>query len=160
MHRHNTPSRHISLGLGGLALGIAALDLTSKQVAVNQLAVPAHLPLGVDLELTYNSGLAFGVLSNFPPGAVLALVVSVAVVLALAVVRGSSQASPVALALILGGAIANLIDRAGDGRVTDFIDPGDWPAFNLADVAITAGAVLLVASLLRTPGAGSIGACR
>ncbi len=55
----------------------------------------------------------------------------------------------VALGLILGGDIGNLIDRLRFGRVTDFIDPGFFPVFNAADSAITIGVILIIYSLLR-----------
>ena len=51
--------------------------------------------------------------------------------------------------LLAGGAIGNLVDRIRDGAVTDFIDPPLWPAFNLADVAITAGVVVIALTALR-----------
>jgi signal peptidase II len=55
----------------------------------------------------------------------------------------------VAAGLVAGGAIGNLIDRVRAGQVTDFLDIGSWPAFNLADVAITCGVVLLALLYLR-----------
>ena len=54
--------------------------------------------------------------------------------------------------LLLGGAVGNLIDRVFAGRVTDFIDVGPWPIFNLADSSITVGITLLIASLILTGG--------
>ncbi len=60
----------------------------------------------------------------------------------------------VATGLLAGGAIGNLIDRIRAGAVTDFIELGAWPPFNLADVAITAGVVLLVLIYLREAEAG------
>ena len=55
----------------------------------------------------------------------------------------------VAAGLLAGGALGNLIDRLFAGEVTDYIDVGSWPPFNLADVAITAGVVLMVLIYLR-----------
>lgn len=55
----------------------------------------------------------------------------------------------IALGLILGGDVGNLIDRLRFGRVTDFIDPGFFPVFNVADSAITIGVILIIFSLLR-----------
>ena len=54
--------------------------------------------------------------------------------------------------LLIGGALGNLIDRVRDGAVTDFIDPPLWPAFNVADVAITAGVVVIALLALYAPG--------
>jgi signal peptidase II len=55
----------------------------------------------------------------------------------------------IALGLILGGDLGNLIDRLRFGRVTDFVDPGFFPVFNVADSAITIGVILVIYSLLR-----------
>ena len=55
------------------------------------------------------------------------------------------------IGLLLGGAIGNLIDRLVAGRVTDFIDVGAWPIFNLADSSIVVGMTLMIATLLLTP---------
>ena len=55
----------------------------------------------------------------------------------------------IAFALIIGGTIGNLIDRLRFGRVTDFIDPGFFPAFNIADAALTIGVIIIIFSLLR-----------
>ena len=58
----------------------------------------------------------------------------------------------VALALMLGGALGNLLDRAGDGEVVDFIKFPEWPAFNVADSAITIGVIVLLwAVVMREP---------
>ena len=56
-----------------------------------------------------------------------------------------------ALALVLGGAIANVVDRAGDGVVTDYLHSGWFPTFNIADTAIVTGVALLVLVTLRHP---------
>jgi signal peptidase II len=56
----------------------------------------------------------------------------------------------VAIGLLAGGALGNLSDRVRDGAVTDYVDFLSWPSFNLADVAITAGVVLLALSYLGT----------
>ena len=60
----------------------------------------------------------------------------------------------VGLALVLGGAAANLIDRSVDGVVTDYLHTGWWPTFNLADITIVTGAGLLLLQSLRPGGAG------
>jgi signal peptidase II len=66
-----------------------------------------------------------------------------------------SRLARMALALVMGGALGNLIDRARLGSVIDFVDvfwgPHHWPAFNVADSAISVGVVLLVLDMLRAP---------
>jgi signal peptidase II len=63
----------------------------------------------------------------------------------------------VAVGLLAGGALGNLADRIRADAVTDYIDVGSWPPFNLADVAISAGVILLVLLYVREPEAGGGG---
>lgn len=101
-----------------------------------------------------NTGAAFGLFQG--QSFILTIVAGVGIVLillfALVFSRDShlldSRLSSVALGLILGGTIGNLIDRLRLGNVTDFIDLRYWPAFNVADPAITVGAILFAYSLL------------
>jgi len=104
-----------------------------------------------------NTGVAFGLLSNLDPGWVNPLLVAttlfaVAGVLAYIHVLPPRGPAPTGLGLILGGAIGNLIDRARLGYVVDFLDlhwnHHHWPAFNVADIGITAGIFLLMLDLL------------
>jgi signal peptidase II len=114
------------------------------------------------LTLGYNTGVAFGLFAN---GGIGPLLVTGLIIVGLAVwfvhALRASEIPPVAawpIGLILGGAIANFVDRLPDGRVTDFLDFGlgaaRWPTFNLADSFIVVGvAVLLWISMMsRHPG--------
>lgn len=104
-----------------------------------------------------NRGVAFGFLSNLDPSWVNPLLI-VATVLAVAAVLGylnylpGRGPAPCGLGLILGGAVGNLIDRARVGYVVDFLDVHwrqyHWPAFNLADIGITVGILLLILDML------------
>jgi signal peptidase II len=110
-----------------------------------------------NLTLTYNRGISFGILNQ--GGAVNALVLSlvaaaIVVVLLFWLSRVVSPLLAVAIGLIIGGAIGNVIDRIRLGAVVDFLDfhvgPWHWPAFNLADSAICIGvAAMLLDGLLR-----------
>lgn len=101
-----------------------------------------------------NTGVAFGMLQ----GQVLLLkIVSIVGLIAFSFIgifvsrRYSYLANipnRIAFALIIGGTIGNLIDRLRFGRVTDFIDPGFFPAFNVADSALTVGVIMIIISLL------------
>lgn len=71
--------------------------------------------------------------------------------LALAISRGLLGGGASEAGLLLGGAIANLVDRLEDGGVTDFIDLGAWPSFNLADTALTVGIALMLWRTIREP---------
>jgi len=118
------------------------------------------------LRLTYvqNRGAAFGILSeaDLPYQSLLFAVVSLAALGAIAAyawrLPARSHLPQTALALIMGGALGNLLDRARLGYVIDFVDAywgvHHWPAFNVADSAISIGVVLLVIDILRQPQAG------
>ncbi|MFQ5830236.1 MAG: signal peptidase II, partial [Candidatus Methylomirabilia bacterium] len=110
------------------------------------------------LTLVLNPGLAFGIFSATSPrwlAAVLSLgALSVLVFFSLRLLAHGSGFSGLALGLIFGGAVGNLIDRGRFGAVVDFIDVSwrgfHWPAFNLADSAITIGVGLLAIRLMTS----------
>lgn len=147
--------------LAGLLYGTAAvaylLDRFSKMWAEDALAGAAPIDLipGV-LRLTYttNSGGAFG-LGQSAPWLFAGATILVSGIVVVASTRLTRPIVAVALGLVLGGALGNLTDRAINGsglsgRVVDFLDPRIWPVFNVADMAIVGGAVLLaIASLLH-----------
>ena len=129
-----------------LAALTLALDQLTKFVARQTLAWHYSWPAEGFLRFTHvqNTGSAFGLFQgqNLP-----LLVVSLVGVAALAYIY-QSQRQPtrllrVSIALMLGGAFGNLIDRIHQGHVTDFIDVGPWPVFNLADSAIVVGLILM-----------------
>lgn len=127
---------------------VVAVDLATKQAALG-LTGPVRVLPGVELDLGYNSGVAFGALKGLPPWLLVAAIALVIFVLLVGTWRGLISPPWPATGLLLGGAVANLLDRAADGRVTDFIDPVRWPAFNVADIAITFGVVMLLVAGLR-----------
>lgn len=115
------------------------------------------------VRLTYvqNRGAAFGILSDadIPYQGALFAAVSLLALAAIGVyawrLPSGSRLPRVALALIMGGAVGNLLDRVRLGHVVDFVDvhwgPHHWPAFNVADSAITIGVTLLLLDILRHP---------
>lgn len=124
---------------------VVLIDQLSKAAIVASLSVgqSESLALGFRLSNTPNSGLAFGIGSGH--GAVLAVtIVALALVLVWFALDPVRPGLWLAVGLLAGGALGNLIDRVRADAVTDFIDPPLWPTFNLADVAITLGAVALV----------------
>jgi signal peptidase II len=148
----------LALLVGGAVL---ALDQATKLVALERLApgTPVSVVDGVlALTLVMNPGLAFGLLAALPPGwrwvvAVLSLGALAALgFLALRLLPGGGRPAALALGLIFGGAVGNLIDRWRFGGVVDFIDvywkSYHWPAFNAADSAISVGVGLLALGLL------------
>lgn len=104
---------------------------------------------------TQNTGASFGLFQGqVIPLKIIAMVSSVILILlAIFVYRRYSflvtKWNGIAFGLVMGGTIGNLIDRLRFGQVTDFIDTGFWPTFNVADSAITIGAIMCVITLLR-----------
>jgi signal peptidase II len=140
-----------------IALLVVAADQLSK------IWIRSSLPVGQSIfeagffRITHvhNTGAAFGLFQgqSFLLTIVALLGITGLLVYALVIYRrfplsGNMLGRPV-LGLVLGGAVGNLIDRLRFGYVTDFIDVGLWPAFNIADSAITIGVILLAYSLLR-----------
>ena len=124
---------------------VVLLDQVSKAIVVSSLSVGQHvrLALGFSLTNTPNSGLAFGIGQG--EGFVLIVtVVALALVLIWFALDPSRPGMWLAVGLLAGGALGNLADRVRMDAVTDFIDPPLWPTFNLADIAITLGALGLV----------------
>jgi signal peptidase II len=99
-----------------------------------------------------NSGAAFGMFQGAGPLLVMTSILGMAAIVVF--LFNPSFAHPLmrlGLALMLGGAVGNLIDRVKDGEVVDFIKVPNFPAFNVADSAITIGVLVLVWAMLREP---------
>ncbi|HEV8672614.1 MAG TPA: signal peptidase II [Methylomirabilota bacterium] len=145
------------LAIAGL---VFALDQLTKVWALARLST-AHpvvvVPDLVDLTLVLNPGVAFGIFSWLPvEWRWLVMVFSLAALVllcsvALRIAPQGGWGSRLALGLVFGGAAGNLLDRARLGAVVDFVDlhwrQYHWPAFNVADSAITVGVILLAAEL-------------
>jgi len=145
-----------------LAGAVVALDQISKAIVLGRLPLGVQIPV-VDgllaLTLVLNPGLAFGLLGSVPPAwrwmvAALSLVaLAVLARVALRVLPAGGWAGRLSIGLIFGGAVGNLVDRARFGAVVDFVDVHwqgwHWPAFNVADSAITVGVALLALRLLN-----------
>lgn len=133
---------------------LAVVDLGAKAVAERGLGDGRTVDLGpLALQLAHNSGAAFSLGSGLPSWVVVTvtgLLTGVIAVITWRAVATTSRLLPAGLAAVLAGATANLVDRAGDGRVTDYLHTGWWPTFNLADVWITTGAAVAVLASLRS----------
>lgn len=142
------------------ALALAALVVLADQAAKSAIVTAldpgesAGVIPGVELSPTTNSGIAFGLFGGDEIVVLVVTLVALAVLAAYFVRSANHPSLWIPVALLAGGALGNLADRVRDGVVLDYIDLPHWPAFNLADVAITAGVALLVIDLLRSPGAG------
>jgi signal peptidase II len=129
---------------------VVVADQITKALAIANLSRPRHVLGPVGLGLTYNTGSAF---SLFGGSSGLLMVVDAILIAVLVIVGGRSSTLPlkVGIGLMLGGAISNLGDRLLRPRshsVVDFVTLSHWPTFNLADSAITAGAVVVLVDLL------------
>ena len=146
---------------------VVVLDQVTKYLAETLLVM--HQPVSVlpsfNFMLTYNTGAAFSFLAGaggWQRWLFLGLgsLVSIGLIVWLRRLEPGDKWLAAALALILGGAVGNLIDRAWLGQVIDFIqlyyDRWYWPAFNVADSAITVGAVLLIVESLQSRDAGGM----
>jgi len=134
---------------------VVALDMWTKDIASGSLDLyrPVELTSWLNLTLAHNYGAAFSFLSDAGGWqrwlfTGLALVVTAVLLVWLLRLPATEKLTAAALALIIGGAIGNLADRIEHGYVVDFIDvyyrDWHWPAFNLADSAITCGVILLL----------------
>ena len=123
---------------------VANADLVIKALVERRLSESVNLILGLRLDVGYNSGAAFGVGGDAAGPLLILIVVGLLLTLVVAVEREWLAYTWIGLGLLFGGAIANLVDRIGDERVTDYIDFELWPAFNLADIAITVGVAIVL----------------
>ncbi|HJM88094.1 MAG TPA: signal peptidase II [Dehalococcoidia bacterium] len=144
---HATISRARLLPFFGIALAVVAADQLTKSLIRGWLDRGESWPTRdgwLQLSHVENSGAAFGILQGAGTLLIIpALIGIVAVIAFLFVAPFGGRLYSVALALILGGATGNLIDRAARSTVTDFIDPKFYPAFNIADSAIVIAVVTL-----------------
>lgn len=155
-----TMPKQTGLGWLWIALLVIALDQASKFWAVASLGFHQPMPIipFFNLTLMHNTGAAFSFLAHESGWqrwffSVLAIVVSAALIHWLRTLRRDEIAMGIALNLILGGALGNVFDRLYYGYVIDFIDiyyqQWHFPAFNIADSAITVGAFIILLDALR-----------
>lgn len=138
-----------------MSVVIVILDLWTKGLATESLTLyrPVEQTSWLNMTLAHNYGAAFSFLSDAGGWqrwlfTGLAVVVTLVLIVWLLRLPANEKVTAAALGLIIGGAVGNLIDRINNGYVVDFIDVyyrnWHWPAFNLADSAITGGVILLV----------------
>ena len=136
-----------------LSLFVVAVDQLLKIAATLFLSQNESIPVIKNifhLTLVQNKGAAFGILKNETYlFAAFSIVAILAIIYYMPRLSKAALLSKVGLALILGGAAGNLIDRLRFGYVIDFLDFRVWPVFNIADSAITIGATLFAIELLR-----------
>ncbi|MCO5326721.1 MAG: signal peptidase II, partial [Solirubrobacterales bacterium] len=106
---------------------------------------------GVHIVRVHNSGIAFGMLEDAGSLVIVIAAIAFAALLSMFLLSAERRGLWLPVGLLAGGALGNLIDRLRHGYVTDFIDPPRWPAFNVADIEITVGVILLVAIYVLQP---------
>ncbi len=151
------PSRlaiYRDLILGSAVILVVALDQLTKFLVRANMKEGQSIPSDGFFRITYyeNSGTIFGL---FPNATVVLTVISI-LAIGFLVYFYRSQHAPtpvmrIAIGILLGGAVGNLIDRLAMGEVTDFVDVGRWPIFNVADASITLGIFLLIVMTSLVP---------
>lgn len=150
----SAPRTRAWLRMIAVCVVVIAADQIAKAAIEGSLAPGERidLALGFDLTRVSNSGIAFGLLSEGGDSVVLAITITaLALVIGWFALDSNRPGLWLGVGLLIGGAVGNLADRLRADGVTDFLDPPLWPAFNLADVSITAGVVVLVLTALATP---------
>ncbi len=135
------------LGKAALVAAIAiALDQVTKGLVRGSVMLGEQVDgfAGIEIVRVHNSGIAFGLLDDAGSIVIVVAALAFAALLGLFLASAERPGLWLPIGLLAGGALGNLIDRMREGFVTDFLDPPSWPAFNLADVEITIGVILLV----------------
>jgi signal peptidase II len=138
-------------GLLAVAFAAVVADQVTKQIVVSSLELGESVHVVGPLEIRHvtNPGIAFGLFSSWATAVTVLTAVAVGWMLFYFARSGARHpVLPVALGLLIGGSVSNLIDRLRLGHVTDFLDLRFWPAFNLADSFIVLGVAILLAALV------------
>jgi signal peptidase II len=145
--------RRTSLAAAGVGAAVVALDQLAKELVRSGIerGEPHELIAGIKLVNVRNSGIAFGLLSDGGALLVVGTAVALLAVVFFFVTHSGRALVWLPTGLLLGGAVGNLIDRALEGSVTDFIKLPRFPAFNVADMAITFGVIALIYVLEGPP---------
>jgi len=139
------------VGLAAIALAAVAADQLTKRIVTSHLALDQgdHIVGPFWIHHVQNSGIAFGLFSSRTAAVIVLTGIAVVWMLVFFARSGARHpVLPVALGLVIGGSMSNLLDRVRLGYVTDFLDLRYWPAFNLADSFIVIGVGVLLVALL------------
>jgi signal peptidase II len=141
------------ISLAAVALAALGADQLTKAIVTNRLDLndEVHIVGPFSIHHVTNSGIAFGLFASATGVVILLTGLAVAWMLYFFARSGSRHpVLPVALGLVIGGSVSNLIDRVRLGHVTDFLDFTYWPAFNLADTFIVVGVAALLLALVAS----------
>ena len=137
--------------LASVALAAVAADQLTKAIVTSRLGLgeEVHVVGPFSIHHVQNSGIAFGLFASATSLVILLTGVAVIWMIYFFARSGSRHTVlPVALGLVIGGSVSNLVDRVRLGHVTDFLDFTYWPAFNLADTFIVVGVGILLLALV------------
>ena len=141
------------VSLGTVALAGLGADQLTKAIVTNRLDLndEVHVAGPFSIHHVTNSGIAFGFFASATAVVIFLTALAVAWMLYFFARSGSRHpVLPVALGLVIGGSVSNLVDRVRLGHVTDFLDFRYWPAFNLADTFIVVGVAALLLALVAS----------
>lgn len=128
------------------AATVAAADLIAKAISEARLA-DSSVDLGlIELRLAYNPGVAFSMGDKLPAGVIVAVTAAISIAFAVYAWHRAPRAGwieRIAGGAVIGGAVANVVDRSRDGVVTDYLHTGWWPTFNLADTFLVTGCIVI-----------------
>jgi len=139
--------------LFAVALAAIGADQLTKAVVTSRIALydEVHVAGPFTIHHVQNSGIAFGLFASATSVVILLTTFAVAWMLYFFARSGARHpVLPIALGLVIGGSVSNLVDRVRLGHVTDFLDFKFWPAFNLADSFIVVGVGILLLTLVAT----------
>jgi signal peptidase II len=139
------------LALVAVAVAAIAADQLTKHLVSTKLALggEVHVVGPLSIHHVQNSGIAFGLFASATAAVIVLTALAVGWMLVFFARSGSRHpVLPVALGLVIGGSVSNLVDRVRLGHVTDFLDLKFWPAFNLADSFIVIGVAILLLALV------------
>jgi signal peptidase II len=137
--------------LAAVGMAAVAADQLTKHIVASKLRLDdeVHVVGPLWIHHVQNSGIAFGLFASATPIVIVLTGLAVAWMIAFFARSGARHPIlPVALGLVIGGSVSNLVDRVRLGHVTDFLDLHFWPAFNLADSFIVIGVAVLLVALL------------
>ena len=144
-----SPSEWLALAVVAIAAVVA--DQVTKHIVASQLALDEEVKVigPFSIHHVQNSGIAFGLFASATAVVIVLTGLAVGWMLVFFARSGARHpVLPVALGLVIGGSVSNLVDRVRLGHVTDFLDLEWWPAFNLADSFIVIGVAILLAALV------------
>lgn len=134
------------------AVTVAAIDLIAKAVAEARLA-DSPVDLGpLQLQLAHNPGVSFSMGDRLPTAVIVVITAVISVGFAVHAWHRAPTAGwieRIAGGAVIGGAVGNIVDRARDGVVTDYLHTGWWPTFNLADTFLVTGCIVIALLHLR-----------